>query len=190
MRKKAKVTHTRNLVGLVLGVALVGCNMGDTELTESDRTTVRSGQAIILDQVTPGQGTLAESREPIGPSVVDVHHHHLRGSNCGHGVWATTDNAGHHHHKRGSNCKHGVWATSSADGHHHHKRGDDCPAHGQWATSDPFNGITAAVFSDDPSVPYDLSQSDQRPYDEVEAELAHPSSHDSAGRHSQSSTQP
>lgn len=158
MCKGEMMTHIRHLAGLVVGLALVGCTMEDSGQSSSKRANVASGDAVILA----------------------AHHHHKRGSNCEHGQWATTENAGHHHHKRGRNCGHGVWATSSVGGHHHHKRGDDC-VHGKWATSDQFadTGFTALdemvteeTFSDDPSVPYDLSSSDLRSYEEVEAELA------------------
>ena len=124
-----------------------------------------------------GAGTLAEPQEPTGPITVAGHHHHKRGHNCDHGWWATSDDAGHHHHKRGTDCIHNVWATDTVAGHHHHKRGDNCPEHNRWATTAPFSDstvqheITAEAFSDDPSVPYDLSQSDQRSYEEIEAEL-------------------
>jgi hypothetical protein len=109
------------------------------------------------------------------------HHHHKRGSDCEHRKWATSDDAGHHHHKRGNNCIHGLWATDSVGGHHHHKRGGDCVEHRRWATSEDVAdrgaltgtgvALTEAEFSDDPSIQYDLSQSDSRPCEEVEAEL-------------------
>lgn len=67
-----------------------------------------------------------------------AHHHHKRGSNCNHGAWATSDDAGHHHHKRGTNCGHGLWATDDVNVHYHHKRGGDCQEHRQWATSEDF----------------------------------------------------
>jgi hypothetical protein len=178
MWKEAKVTHIRNLLGLAFGLALVGCTMEDKGLTESNRTTLEPAQLVTLDEGTRGEGALHESQDPIDPSAVGTHHHHKRGHNCGHGMWATSDNAGHHHHKRGTDCIHNVWATDSVSGHHHHKRGDNCPQHNKWATSDQFRDewvdqeITAEAFSDDPSVSHDLSQSDQRSYEEVEAELA------------------
>jgi hypothetical protein len=183
MWKEAKVMHIRNLLGLAFGLALVGCTMEDKGLTESNRTTLEPGQLVTLDEGTRDEGTrgagaLYESQDPIDPSAVGTHHHHKRGHNCGHGMWATSDDADHHHHKRGTDCIHNVWATDSVSGHHHHKRGDNCPQHNKWATSDPFQDewvdqeVTAEAFSDDPSVPHDLSQSDQRSYDEIEAELA------------------
>ncbi|MEI6950144.1 hypothetical protein V9K67_23365 [Paraflavisolibacter sp. H34] len=87
------------------------------------------------------QPSTAESGAKPSESTLAEHHHHLRGSNCGHGLWATDDVNGHHHHKRGANCyQHGVWATDDVNGHHHHKRGDNCPEHNRWATSDPFYG--------------------------------------------------
>jgi hypothetical protein len=183
MWKKAKLTHIMNLVGLVLGLSLVGCTMEDKGLTESNRTTLEPGELVTLGEGALGEGALGEgalgeAQEPIDLSAVGTHHHHKRGHNCGHGLWATSDDAGHHHHKRGTNCIHNVWATDSVSGHHHHKRGDNCPQHNKWATSDQFQDdwvdqeIAAEGFSDDPSVPHDLSHSDQRSYDEVEAELA------------------
>ena len=177
MWKEGKMTHIRHLLALAFALALVGCTMEDRAPTESNGTSLASDQAEIFVEGPLDEGTVAGSREPIGPSAAGTHHHHKRGHNCGHGMWATSENAGHHHHKRGTDCLHNVWATDSVAGHHHHKRGDDCPQHNQWATSDEYwdqwvdQTITEESFSDDPSVPYDLSQSDQRSYSEVEAEL-------------------
>jgi hypothetical protein len=185
--KREMMTHIRHLMGLGLGLALVGCSMEDRGQSESKHTSVEPGQVTTLvegtaDEGTLDEGTFDETDEPIGPSTIATHHHHKRGHNCGHGLWATSDDAGHHHHKRGANCEaHNVWATSTNQGHHHHKRGDNC-VHNKWATSDQFSDewlnvedqtITEEAFSDDPSVPYDLSDSDQRSYSEVEAELTH-----------------
>jgi hypothetical protein len=64
-----------------------------------------------------------------------LHHHHKRGTNCEHNLWATSDFLGHHHHKRGANCGHGEWATDEVDTHHHHLRDHDCE-HASWATDD------------------------------------------------------
>jgi hypothetical protein len=103
-----------------------------------------------------------------------AHHHHKRGQNCVHGIWATDDFQGHHHHKRGSNCVHGLWATDSINGHHHHLRGGACVEHRQWATGEEQADnlmLTTLEFSDDPSIVYDLSQSDRRSYAEVEAAM-------------------
>lgn len=103
-----------------------------------------------------------------------AHHHHMRGSECSHGIWATDDFEGHHHHKRGESCVHGLWATDSINGHHHHKRGGNCAEHQLWALSEemPDNVmLTEQEFSDDPAILYDLSQSDRRSYAEIEREL-------------------
>lgn len=80
----------------------------------------------------------------IEESRVPEHHHHKRGSNCEHGVWATDDVLGHHHHKNDVNCSDCTWSTSnetvgSVGAHHHHKRGSNCE-HGVWATSDVRGG--------------------------------------------------
>ncbi|MBI5533960.1 MAG: hypothetical protein HY898_14660 [Deltaproteobacteria bacterium] len=64
-----------------------------------------------------------------------LHHHHKRGNDCEHGLWATDDAQGHHHHKRGTDCPGGTWATDDVAGHHHHLRGSDCE-HNDWATDD------------------------------------------------------
>ena len=104
-----------------------------------------------------------------------AHHHHDRGSDCKHGMWATDDVDGHHHHKRSGDCVHGLWATDSINGHHHHKRGGDCEEHQQWATGENYADnmvITKQAFSDDPSILYDLSQSDRRSTAEIEREIA------------------
>jgi hypothetical protein len=188
MWKGVMMTHIRYLAGLVLGLALVGCTMDDSGQSNGKRPNVELDEAAALvEQTLPETTTetttattIDESQGLLGAVVLAAHHHHKRGSNCEHGKWATTQDAGHHHHKRGHNCGHGLWATDSVGGHHHHKRGDDCEHH-QWATSDPFADtrvtgldeiITEETFSDDPSVPYDLSNSDQRSYAEIEAEPA------------------
>jgi hypothetical protein len=178
MWKGETMTHIRHLAGLVLGLAFVGCTMEDSG--QSKRASVESGEAATLADQTLAETTAEESQEPLDAVILAAHHHHKRGSNCEHGRWATTNDAGHHHHKRGRNCGHGLWATDSVRGHHHHKRGDNCE-HDKWATSDQFKDtgrtaldemITEETFSDDPSVPYDLSNSDMRSYAEIEAELA------------------
>jgi hypothetical protein len=172
------MTHIGHVLKFALGLSLVACTMEDRGQGESRPTDTES--AAILAEETPGAGALGESGEARGPTPVAAHHHHKRGRNCGHGWWATDESNGHHHHKRGTDCSHGVWATDNVNGHHHHKRGDDCP-HGEWATTLPFQGasvdrehfeITEETFSDDPSVQYDLSNTDRRSYEEIEAELA------------------
>ena len=121
---------------------------------------------------------MAQNRKGVPGQVGATHHHHEAGADCIHGRWATDTVDGHHHHERATKCIHGLWATDSVNGHHHHKRsryGTSCAEHHDWATSeDELDNVvlTAGTSAEDPSIVYDLSQSDARSYKVVAAELA------------------
>jgi hypothetical protein len=170
---------------LALGLSLLACTLeyrGDDRPTNTESAVTLAEETLAAETLaaeTPAAGALEEARAGDSPAA-DEHHHHDRGRNCPHGLWATTQAHDHHHHMRQGLCSHGVWATTSDNGHHHHERNNECD-HNEWATSQVVRQasadhehfeITEETFSDDPTVQYDLSNADPRSYEEIAAELA------------------